>query len=72
MITAEITIVDEPPANWERVNTMNGIHTERLKVPGGWLYRVFPMTGMGYPVAVSLVFVPIYSPDSVRLKGIGA
>jgi hypothetical protein len=53
---------------WERVNTEHGrrateptAYTDRLKVPGGWLYRCIVKTVKAqnqYGEEISLCFVP--------------
>ncbi len=55
---------------WERVDTEHGrrameptAYTDRLKVPGGWLYRCIVKTV--YAQEISLCFVP----DPVEVSG---
>ena len=49
-------------ADWERITDTMSNRLERIRVPGGWLYRtiLFGSTPIGSgPVAVALVFVPL-------------
>lgn len=55
--------VYEGHRDWENVNanTERGDCTDRMKVPGGWIYRtvVFTDSADGFAtVALSMVFVP--------------
>lgn len=48
---------------WEVVTAEAGEETDRLRVPGGWLYRtsLFPLNGEGgedQPIAVAMCFQP--------------
>jgi hypothetical protein len=45
--------------NWDEVDTEEGTFTDRLEVPGGWLYRtLIYQIRSDNVVAVALAFVP--------------
>jgi hypothetical protein len=51
--------------HWELLNQRSGEFTERLAVPGGWLYRtVFHSVSENQPGAVAMIFVPCPPPTS--------
>jgi hypothetical protein len=50
---------DPNQAHWELVNQRrDGDYTERLQVPGGWLYRTSLLLGDVVAPAVAMTFVP--------------
>lgn len=54
---------------WEKVNSENdGSATDRLRVPGGWLYRCTSFCGDAFGFA--MVFVPAPISAEVDLGGI--
>jgi hypothetical protein len=58
-------------SGWVPVD-FNGIgsRTERMAVPGGWLYRTMLWSSSGVDVAAAMVFVPspIQGPATVQLS----
>ena len=60
-----ITIMTKPI--WKTIAMENCVVTERLKVPGGWLYRcIYDESGIAMgkdKVAMTLVFVPTLKPE---------
>ena len=63
------------PEQWEDVaSPRTGDYLERIRAPGGWLYRVVidPSVAEGmppkYPPSVSLCFVPDYRAARVRIS----
>lgn len=43
-----------PDATWERISEQDGVSTHRMRVAGGWLYRVTT----GDPGGTALAFAP--------------
>jgi hypothetical protein len=55
--------------DWELVHSTSDTFSDRLRVPGGWLYRVVTNThyiGIAYGTVVNTVFVPM--PEVVKHK----